>query len=171
LVDPPHDRSPTIDGRMAGSSRGSSGRRMPRAAAAGDRIRIDIRAQEATVIVHRLAGAAVVLVALAAPGASLAGTYYPTAPAATTATTVHVTAKNFAFVLSRRTVPHGRVKFVLRNVAPAPHNFAIAGHTSKTIDKGATTTLTVTLKRGRYPYKCTVDSHAELGMKGVLRVT
>jgi plastocyanin len=51
------------------------------------------------------------------------------------------------------------------------HNFAIAGHTSKTIDKGATTTLTVTLKRGSYPYKCKVDSHAELGMKGVLRVT
>ena len=126
---------------------------------------------EVTVNVHRLATAAVVLAALAAPGASLAGTYYAAASAAPASTIVQVTAKDFAFVLSRRMVPHGRVKFVLRNVAPAPHNFAIAGHTSRTIDKGATTTLTVTLKRGRYPYKCTVDSHAELGMKGVLRVT
>ena len=25
-------------------------------------------------------------------------------------------------------------------------------------------------KRGRYPYWCSIDSHAELGMKGVFRV-
>ena len=31
--------------------------------------------------------------------------------------------------------------------------------------------MTVTLRKGKYPYRCTVDSHAELGMKGVLRVT
>jgi plastocyanin len=85
--------------------------------------------------------------------------------------TVHVTAKDFAFVLSRKTVPHGRVKFVIRSTAASPHDFAIAGHTSKTITKGKSTTLTVMLKRGRYPYKCTVDSHAGLGMKGTLRVT
>jgi plastocyanin len=170
-ADQPHDRGQTIEGRMARSSRASSVRWISLTSPAGDRICIDIRAQEGTVIVNRLAGAAVVLVALGAPGASLAGTYYPTAQAAPAATTVHVTAKDFAFVLSRMTVPHGQVKFVLRNVAPAPHNFAIAGHTSKTIGKGSSTTLTVMLKRGRYPYKCTVDSHAELGMKGVLRVT
>ena len=109
--------------------------------------------------------------ALAAPGSSLAGTRYPTAPAAAATSTVHVTAKDFSFVLSRKTVPHGRVTFVIRNASPAQHDFAIAGHTSKTIDMDASTTLTVTLKRGRYPYKCTVDGHAELGMKGVLRVT
>jgi ABC-type uncharacterized transport system ATPase subunit len=34
----------------------------------------------------------------------------------------------------------------------------------------AATRLAVTRKRGRYPYRCTVDSHSELGMKGVLRV-
>jgi plastocyanin len=27
------------------------------------------------------------------------------------------------------------------------------------------------LEKGSYPYKCTIDSHAKLGMKGVLRVT
>ena len=47
----------------------------------------------------------------------------------------------------------GRTSYLVTNLSP----FKI---------KGA-----VTLKRGRYPYKCTVDSHAELGMKGVLKVT
>jgi plastocyanin len=60
---------------------------------------------------------------------------------------------------------------VIRNTASDPHDFAIAGHTSKQITKGQTTTMTVMLKRGRWPYKCTVDSHASLGMKGMLRVT
>jgi len=48
----------------------------------------------------------------------------------------------------------------------------IAGHTSKAVGPGKTTTLTVTLtKPGRYPYRCTIDSHTQLGMRGVLRVT
>lgn len=91
-------------------------------------------------------------------------------PAAAQATTVNVTAKDFYFVLSRKTVKAGRVTFVIRNASPAMHDFKIAGHSSKTIGKGQTTRLTVTLKPGRYLYTCTVDSHAELGMKGYLRV-
>jgi uncharacterized cupredoxin-like copper-binding protein len=64
------------------------------------------------------------------------------------------------------------VTFVIRNAGHAMHDFAIAGHHSKTIGPKKTTKLTVTLaKRGSYPYRCTVDSHAELGMKGTLRVT
>ena len=86
-------------------------------------------------------------------------------------TTVGVKATDFKFGMSTKTVKHGRITFVIRNASAALHNFEIAGHTSKTIGPGKTTRLTVTLKRGRYPYKCSVDSHAELGMKGVLRVT
>lgn len=86
-------------------------------------------------------------------------------------TTVQVTAKDFSFVLSRKTVAAGRVTFVVRNAGKVTHDFEIAGHTSKVIGPGKTTRLTVTLKKGRDPYKCTVDSHAKLGMKGVLRVT
>jgi uncharacterized cupredoxin-like copper-binding protein len=93
------------------------------------------------------------------------------APAAVHATTVQVAAKDFSFTLSRRTVPHGKVSFVITNRGVATHDFAIAGHTSKTIGPGKSTTLTVSLKPGRYTYRCTVDSHTELGMKGVLRVT
>jgi uncharacterized cupredoxin-like copper-binding protein len=63
------------------------------------------------------------------------------------------------------------VTFAVRNKGRTKHDFSIAGHRSKTIGPGKTTRLTVTLKKGRYPYKCTVDSHAKLGMKGVLRVT
>lgn len=112
----------------------------------------------------RLAALSTVAVALALSGTAFAGS------AAAAATTVRVTAKDFAFVLSTKSVPYGRVTFRIRNVSPAPHDFWIDGHKSKTIGKGQSTTLTVTLKRGVYPYRCTVDHHAELGMKGVLRV-
>ena len=113
-----------------------------------------------------LSAAAALVLALAVVGAAAARS------SVTHVATVKVTAKDFSFVLSPKTVKHGRVTFVIRNAGQAPHDFAIAGHHSKTISPGKTTRLTVTLtKRGRYPYRCTVDSHAELGMKGVLRVT
>ena len=84
---------------------------------------------------------------------------------------VRVTAKDFSFVLSRQSVPHGRVEFVIKNVGKTVHDFEIAGHVSKMIQPGKSTTMSVQFKAGRYPYKCMVDSHAKLGMKGVLRVT
>ena len=84
---------------------------------------------------------------------------------------VRVTAKDFSFVLSRKSVPHGQVEFVIKNAGKTGHNFEIAGHTSKAIAPGKTTTMHVRLEAGSYPYKCTVDSHAKLGMKGMLRVT
>jgi uncharacterized cupredoxin-like copper-binding protein len=99
---------------------------------------------------------------------AVAGT--ATARSAVTATTVQVTARDFNYKLSSKTVKAGRVTFVIKNASPALHDFAIGGHTSKTIGPGKTTRLTVTLKPGRYLYECTVDSHAELGMKGFLRV-
>lgn len=105
-------------------------------------------------------------VGLAFAGVSTAAAY----PSAAVATTVHVTAKDFKFVLSTKTVKPGRVTFVIKNAGSSSHDFAIAGHSSKTIDPGKSARLTVKLKPGRYPYKCTVDSHAELGMKGVFRV-
>jgi uncharacterized cupredoxin-like copper-binding protein len=85
-------------------------------------------------------------------------------------TTVKVMAKDFSFALSTKTVKAGRVTFVIHNASPAMHDFVIAGHRSKTIGPGKTTTLIVSLKPGRYLYKCSVDSHADLGMKGFLRV-
>ena len=85
-------------------------------------------------------------------------------------TVVKVKAKDFLFVLSKKTVLHGRVKFVVTNPSPAVHDFAIAGKKTKMIKPGKSATLTVVLKKRRYPYRCTVDSHAKLGMKGILKV-
>jgi uncharacterized cupredoxin-like copper-binding protein len=106
-----------------------------------------------------IAAAALLALAVAAPAGA--------APA----TTVKVTAKDYSFVLSSKSVRHGRVTFVIANRGQSLHDFKIAGHASRSIEPGKTTRLTVTLKAGRYPYSCTVDSHAELGMTGVLRVT
>jgi plastocyanin len=79
---------------------------------------------------------------------------------------------------SRRTLsaPHGRVTIVMRNPRGSglPHSVAIAiagpdrkGHV---VQPGGTSRATATLRRGRYTYYCTYDSHRSLGMRGTLTV-
>jgi plastocyanin len=109
----------------------------------------------------RVSVAAALTTALVAAGA---------ADAAKRSETVNVTAKDFSFVLSPKSIRAGSVTFVIKNAGKTSHDFAIANHTSKIIGAGKSTKLTVTLKAGSYPYKCTVDAHAKLGMKGVLTV-
>jgi uncharacterized cupredoxin-like copper-binding protein len=110
--------------------------------------------------------------ALVASVLVLAGVGSTTATASLgTSAVVRVTAKDFSFVLSRKSVPHGRLEFVIKNDGKTVHDFEIAGHVSKMIQPGKSTTMIAQLKAGRYPYKCTVDGHAGLGMKGTLRVT
>ena len=92
-------------------------------------------------------------------------------PTAATATTVTVTMKEFKFVLSKKIVPHGKVTFKLVNKGTIPHDFRIAGKTSKEIKKGKTGFLIVTLRAGKIAYKCTLPGHAVAGMKGKLTVT
>jgi len=89
-------------------------------------------------------------------------------PAAQAKTSVTVTATEYKFKLSRKSAPHGVVVF---NKGVLKHDFAIAGHKTKIIKHGKSTTLTVTLKKGKHPFKCTVDSHAKFGMKGVFTST
>jgi uncharacterized cupredoxin-like copper-binding protein len=107
------------------------------------------------------------VIALGLAGAGIAAAR----PASARATTVKVVAKDFSFSLSRKSVPHGMVTFAIHNSGHTAHDFEIAGHTSKTIGPGKSTSLVVSLKAGSHPYKCTVDGHAMLGMKGVLRAT
>jgi uncharacterized cupredoxin-like copper-binding protein len=107
----------------------------------------------------------VVLLALAGAGCAAAQ------PAKAHGTTVKVVAKDYSFTLSRKSVPHGSVTFTIKNEGKTSHDFSIAGHKSKTISPGKSTRLVVTLKKGSDPYKCTIDGHASLGMKGVLKVT
>jgi plastocyanin len=92
-------------------------------------------------------------------------------PSAQNATTVTVTMKEFKFVLSKRSVPHGLVTFKLVNKGVAPHDFKIAGKKSKLIARGKSGLLRVTLSAGSKRYLCTVPGHAAAGMKGTLRVT
>ena len=92
-------------------------------------------------------------------------------PAAAKATTVTVTMKEFKFILSKKTVPHGKVTFKVVNKGTIGHDFAIGGKKTRVIGKGRSTTLTVTLSAGLKAYKCTVPGHAAAGMKGKLRVT
>ena len=92
-------------------------------------------------------------------------------PTAATATTVNVTMKEYKFVLSKRTVPHGTVTFKLANKGKIAHDFKIAGKKSKLIQPGKTGKLIVTLKKGKLAYNCTVPGHATLGMRGKLTVT
>ena len=107
----------------------------------------------------------VALAALVVAGPVTAGS------AATKAATVNVTAKEFKFTLSKKSVLHGKVTFKLTNKGKLPHDFAIGGKKTKLITAGKTTTFTVTLKKGKAAYKCTVPGHAAAGMKGTLKVT
>jgi uncharacterized cupredoxin-like copper-binding protein len=82
--------------------------------------------------------------------------------------TVTVTATEFKFKVSPTTVKPGKVTFDVVNKGKIAHNFQIDGKTTALLSPGKSAKLTVTLKAGKYPYKCTVDSHATLGMKGTL---
>ncbi len=94
-----------------------------------------------------------------------------TARPSMTPTTVTVKMSEFRFVLSRKTVPHGKVTFKLVNKGKLKHDFAIGGKKSLLIKPGKTGALTVTLSAGKKAYKCTVAGHAAAGMKGKLTVT
>jgi uncharacterized cupredoxin-like copper-binding protein len=95
------------------------------------------------------------------------------AGASTTATTVRVTAKEYKFVLSRRSAPHGKVTFKVTNKGKFKHDFKIAGKKTVMLKPGKTAApLTVTLVKGKtYTYICTVPGHAQLGMKGKFKAT
>jgi glucose/arabinose dehydrogenase len=85
---------------------------------------------------------------------------------------VRVTARDFSYALSRRSVPPGRVRFVVTNKGAAPHDFAIAGRKTPILRPGRRAVVDVVFgKSGAFRFRCTVPGHAALGMKGVLTVT
>jgi uncharacterized cupredoxin-like copper-binding protein len=115
------------------------------------------------------------IVSMLAAAAVVAATLFvvvPLAGAKTAATTVKVTAKDtFRFTLSRKSAPHGKVIFKVVNKGKLKHDFKIAGKKTKMLKHNQTATLTVTLKKGKYTYLCTVPGHAAAGMKGTFKAT
>ena len=112
------------------------------------------------------------LVATAVAAAAFFVVFTPFAGARTTATTVHVTAKDtLRFVLSRKSAPHGKTIFKVVNKGVIRHDFKIAGKKTKLLRHNQTATLTVTLKKGKHAYSCTVPGHAAAGMHGIFKST
>lgn len=87
------------------------------------------------------------------------------------AASVGVTGKEFKFTLTTKTVGHGKRTFKFTNKGRLKHDFKIAGKKTPLIGPGKSASITVTLKRGKYTYICTVPGHAAAGMKGTLKVT
>ena len=108
-------------------------------------------------------------VALAIGGIA-AGIFVSGGGASTTATPVkiNVTASEFKFVLSKKTVPAGTtVVFTVTNKGKIPHDFKINGKKTPTLKPGKKATLTVKFpKKGAIAYLCTLPGHAQGGMKG-----
>jgi len=94
-------------------------------------------------------------------------------PAAQKTTTIKVVAKEYKFTLSKKSAPAGKVVFKVTNKGKVNHDFQIAGKKTISLKAGKSAKpLTVTLKKGKkYPFKCTIDSHALFGMKGTFKAT
>ena len=119
---------------------------------------------------------ATVIAAVAAASTSALGAIRPAHTQAaeheTLLATVDVTASEFKFVLSKKSAGRGLVIFKVKNVGKLGHDFQIDGRKTKVISPGQSATLRVVfLKKGSYPYKCTVPGHAAAGMKGVFKAT
>jgi uncharacterized cupredoxin-like copper-binding protein len=95
-----------------------------------------------------------------------------TAPSSHATVTIVVTAREFSFTLSKRSVPVGTtVIFKVVNKGKITHNFAIGGKITKNLNPGQTTRLTVKFaKKGLVTYRCTIFGHAAAGMKGKFAV-
>jgi plastocyanin len=84
---------------------------------------------------------------------------------------VTVTMTEFKFAFRPRTVRKGTVVFTVVNRGSVAHDFKIAGKKTRKVAAGGRATLRVTFTRkGRFPYLCTLPSHAPAGMKGTLVV-
>ncbi len=68
----------------------------------------------------------------------------------------------------------GKVTITMDNPSPVPHAIAVEGNgldkDGKTVQMGGKSTVTVSLKPGKYTFYCPVDGHKQAGMKGTLTV-
>ena len=92
-------------------------------------------------------------------------------------TTLRIEADSTGTLAFNKTVleaPAGKVTIDMTNPSSVPHDIAIKGNgvdvTGKTVTNGGTSTVTADLNPGTYTFLCTVDGHADAGMKGTLTV-
>jgi uncharacterized cupredoxin-like copper-binding protein len=91
---------------------------------------------------------------------------------ASSTVTIKVTATEFKFALSKKTVTPGTtVIFKITNKGKIGHDFKINGKKTALIQPGKTATLKVKFtKKGKLTYLCTLAGHAANGMKGTFGV-
>ena len=69
----------------------------------------------------------------------------------------------------------GAVTINMKNPSSLPHGIAVEGNgvdkDGQSVTSGGTSTVSVTLKPGKYTFYCPVDSHRQAGMQGTLTVT
>jgi uncharacterized cupredoxin-like copper-binding protein len=113
------------------------------------------------------------LVTVAVVGTAVAGFSFASvlSPRATAVTDINVSATEFHFTMSASSAPAGVINFHVKNDGTEPHDFAIAGQKTTTLNPGDTATLSVTLTAGTYNYVCTIGEHASFGMTGDFVVT
>ena len=94
------------------------------------------------------------------------------------ATSLKLSASKTALKFNKKTLhaKRGKVTIVMSNPSSIKHAIAIEGHgidkDGKTVGKGKTSRVTVTLKKkGTYTFYCPVDGHEDAGMKGKLIVS
>ena len=79
-----------------------------------------------------------------------------------------------AYITKKATAPAGKLEIDSKNDASIPHDIAIEGNgvneKGKTVQDGATSTISASLKPGTYKFFCTVPGHREGGMEGTLTV-
>jgi glucose/arabinose dehydrogenase len=111
------------------------------------------------------------LVAAAILGGGSAQAHSAAASSAAAVATVRVTAREFSFTLTRKTVPVGAVRFIVTNAGTLGHDFVIDGRKTRVLAHAERATLLVRFREGgSYAYRCSVPGHAAVGMKGVLGV-
>lgn len=95
----------------------------------------------------------------------------------TTASIVHISAPASGLRYDQRTVhaPHGKIEIIFLNRSTTKHNVNVEsgehelGKTATIVRR--TTSMIVTLKRGKYNFYCSVPGHEDAGMHGTLVVT
>jgi plastocyanin len=116
----------------------------------------------------------VLAAALAALGLLVGAAAAPAAPPAQAR--VQVAAKEFYYVLSRRSVVAGPAIVELVNFGEDPHDLRLqrigGAHIAGTpqVQPGDHYDLSLTLRAGRYRLWCSIANHRQLGMQAVLTV-